>query len=1191
MKKLIFFVLLIGIFLSFNVLAENRCCEKTTSGDFCIYTDSTNCQTGYKSAPTSCEQTNYCQLGCGISESEGRCYKNVPKALIDSKENSTWIASPNCDIPQCKKGCCTLSSECSYTTQTRCKMETSNYVDLVMDFDSNVESETACLDTCRSAEQGCCVKGQGECIYGTRSECGLATDISQGLGFQKDTFCSDTKLNCDCAPKQKKGCLGEDVYWFDSCGNPEEIADDCDYISGTICRQSERNASCVSVNCNDVDSDNYSPNSGGDKKNGESWCLYEGPVGYGRDLVGSRHYRSMCINGEEILEECQDFREEICVQGIQGSQPYPLLESFGGLSGDYIEASCRQNRFQSCSSCNPEQTLEEFMSDIGKSDDVDAKISAYQQKVEKSKVCCNNFGLRDCLWIGAEDYGKCAPQVPAGQNFWGENELETDQELPIASYAASSTPSTDLEEVCSKASADCKVTFAAGGWTRLLGSLAPFSDDWECINNCHCLSKEWIKEMSTVCVSSADCGANYNYKGTFTNEGFTYLSANIDKSSGKINSNSGLKLSKEEVLDFKELTQPTKFGAKPGFWSELKHGAGWVVILNMAASSIYSKFAASQTFGTAAFAGISGLQPLGKLFTGDIAGFKNLYRANAGQYFGTSVIDQTVKLGEKEYFYNDGAWFDSSENIISDPKTIDKLNSEAKLTGQGTWAQRLNTAMWVYTLYELVDALLAKEKTTTVSVSCMPWQAPDGGSNCETCNLDKKGCTMYKCKSLGKNCELLNQGSGNETCVQLNKNDVNAPIINAWSKILTAGYTLTETTSQGNPGFIINEKIEPFTPVTFGVNTNEPAQCKISLEGSKSYDDMPSTYLGNEFYVYNHSITFGVASEESLEKEGFRLVNGGNIIAYVRCKDANGNSNNNDYFIKFSVKKGPDLTPPTIEGTSIKNNAFMPSSIQTTDFRIYLNEQSSCRWDFKDLEYENLNNTMTCLTTPFGKTSVYYGLYECQTTLSGIKDKQTTAYYFRCNDQAGNKNGESLAFSLHGTEPLEIRDVAPSGKWYRENLTLKVATEKGAEFGKANCAFSESNMTTFENMILFYETNATVHSQFLTPAKGVHTFFVMCKDTAGNEARISTTVDVTVDVTAPQIKILYKGATLFLQTDEESACEYKADERFEFGEGTIMTGDMAKSHEASLGFEEQGKIYYLKCKDIFDNIAEYVVYP
>jgi hypothetical protein len=71
----------------------------------------------------------------------------------------------------------------------------------------------------------------------------------------------------------------------------------------------------------------------GSRRNGESWCAYDGMVGDGLDLVGTRHYKKSCIDGKIYTEECRDYREELCTETIVDSM---------------TKAVCRQNRWQDC---------------------------------------------------------------------------------------------------------------------------------------------------------------------------------------------------------------------------------------------------------------------------------------------------------------------------------------------------------------------------------------------------------------------------------------------------------------------------------------------------------------------------------------------------------------------------------------------------------------------------------------------------------------------------------------------------------------------------------------------------------------------------------------------------------------------------------------------------------------------------
>ena len=109
---------------------QESCCQKTKSGASCVFTNATECDPNLLQAPTSCDQTSFCKPGCCFNENSGNCFKNTPRSLCQSQSNSTWKEGASCDIPQCTKGCCVLSNECSFTTLTRCKRETSLFTDV-----------------------------------------------------------------------------------------------------------------------------------------------------------------------------------------------------------------------------------------------------------------------------------------------------------------------------------------------------------------------------------------------------------------------------------------------------------------------------------------------------------------------------------------------------------------------------------------------------------------------------------------------------------------------------------------------------------------------------------------------------------------------------------------------------------------------------------------------------------------------------------------------------------------------------------------------------------------------------------------------------------------------------------------------------------------------------------------------------
>lgn len=1231
------------------VQAEEQkvCCSETISGEHCQYVESSQCKAGALQASTSCGQTSFCKLGCGFDQDSGRCFKNTPKTTCQASGKCTWSESPSCDIPQCQRGCCVLSNECSFVTQLQCKRITSQFKDLNMTFDEGITDEFTCINQCRSFERGACVQADGGCTFTTRAECAVTATLEVNqtgplVGFHPNRLCSNPQLGTECAAQQYTGCLpnADEVYWFDSCGNPENIysADkrssynngfvlskeqscnsqsnninnpgcgNCDFTKGTLCGVAPKTVNptfgdyaCLDLSCKDLTVSDTSPASQtGRKKLGESWCAYDGAPGFGRDLVGSRHYRRLCVNGQELTEPCRDFREEICVQGVQGQPPLGTQEAFQLGQGDYIEAICRTNRQASCA----DQT---------------------------NQLDCENVQARDCYWIGKNvegeqkqkenKEGKCAPLVSPGTAFWPGESMTKVSGL-------------DPKATCDKGNQECQVVFERAGLGLLKGGRS-----WKCVGNCACLGKEYLQATNNYCKSLGDCGAWYNIQGKFTTGGF-------------VESNKDIDLQSSDVERYDNLVSPK--GGKGEYDSKFSaffsHAApGLLIIGGTAVGTLiaFHGFGALE-FGKALtqglFAGTRGIFGLEATFTettyGQVAA-RSLTTSVAPQVGEKIAAESVIQLapGHTYTLPNSALGQVSSQlsptgiygpsplppQITIPPPTTTPLPpgvvgppvstpsstftvtlgagdkpltvvTQEPLTMQqgmaatpevGAWGQALqllNTLAWIYIIYTLLDVLLADTKTETITISCQPWTAPSGGADCEKCTEEGKECSEYRCRSLGQNCKLLNAGTKKEACVDSNPNDATSPIISADPSALQRGYTLTEAKGQG---FTLNQKIEPFTAVSLGIKTNEYSQCRFSTEATKTYDQM-TNFFGEGIFSQEHKTTFALSSILAKD-EALRLTNGGKYTVYLRCQDGNGNKNNKPYYITFSIKPGPDITSPVIEATSIANGAYVPAGINETVLTIYTNEPSSCKWDDIDGEFEQLSNTFACTNSQQPTSSIYYGLYDCTTILDNIQEGRTNTYLIRCKDKEGNLNSDSTPFRLTGTIPLEITSVAPllDTKFFISNPIVKVVTSKGAQGGVAVCGYSFTDDNPL-NAIEFIKTNSTVHEQqFEALIAGAYTTYLSCFDVAGNLAQTNTTFSVQVDKQGPQLAQLYtEGTLLYVITDEDSTCEYSPTGAFAFGKGVRMTGENVREHSTTL----DNNVYYLTCRDAFGNDASYRIF-
>lgn len=453
----------------------------------------------------------------------------------------------------------------------------------------------------------------------------------------------------------------------------------------------------------------------------------------------------------------------------------------------------------------------------------------------------------------------------------------------------------------------------------------------------------------------------------------------------------------------------------------------------------------------------------------------------------------------------------------------------------------------------------------TVHVYCNPWVAPSGGKDCSKCDSDPLGCTEYKCKSLGQACGLINEGTAEQKCIDQHPNDVNSPIITPWSETLTKGYSVFKLQS----GYEIQPKVKPFTRITFGFKTNEPAQCKLDTKHTKSIDEMPHFFNNNPLYLTEHNVSLS-------------LPNGQDYNYYIRCRDAKGNANSAEYAIKLSTEVGADLTPSIIEATSIENGASIRSDVENTTLIVYINEPSQCKWSTIDKNYDSMENIFVCDTETY-KDQTFYNLYQCAVGLTNIKSSVENNFYFKCQDSAGNINQESYKFSLRRSSPLTLSiSTVPKiegNKLPSQSFEIKTATAGGSEDGKAHCRFSQGTLTNYDTMIDFFSTDSTQHSQQLQLREGSYQLNVICRDDALNEVTQKLQFKIEEDKIPPKLTQVYKQAgTVFFTVDELAKCEY-SESTFTYGNGTPLS----QTYMKNFAIQKPAKEYWVACQDVYEN--------
>ncbi|MBI2148679.1 hypothetical protein HYU23_03285 [Candidatus Woesearchaeota archaeon] len=578
----------------------------------------------------------------------------------------------------------------------------------------------------------------------------------------------------------------------------------------------------------------------------------------------------------------------------------------------------------------------------------------------------------------------------------------------------------------------------------------------------------------------------------------------------------------------------------------------------------------------------------------------------------------------------------------------------------GTFSQVMtgvSAAMWIYTIYQLGDVFLESTQPIDLTTTCQPWQPPvykqtelgQFGDPCQRCNtqfnpgkeggyvnVDKtpkdirafKTCSEYRCKSLGPTCELVNKGTTEENCVSVSKFDTSSPKIEPWPEVFTLNISAKDIEKTA-AGFKVKKIIPIYSPFAMGIKTDEPSQCKMSFQHSKRYNEMENIYFGGNVFNYFHMNTMVYPASKGVNTTGgISLTGGGHYKTYMRCIDASGNANEADYVIEFDVSSEPDLTAPSIVGSSLSppvpaglvNQTFLDKEVYLmngatyTDVTLFVNEPSECRYSYVPLEFTSMNETNSCKTPSNMPDAPPY--YSCKfirgvkgfagvgPAPSGFVSKAGMAQfvYFKCRDHpepgykdTRNFNKEAYSVVLRGSEPLKIDSVGPTGTIKTSgaivNVTLEVRTSGGALFnGQSICKYTtdEKNKENFAAMTEFLNTKSSLHTQPWTPGSGLQTFYVGCHDDAGNRKFETIKFNVEKDVTAPIITKVYRDQSFqppqfIIEVNEQSECKDSIDGVFNYDiEGNLMNpvGTGGKVFSSTV---PNSNVYYIICRDQFNN--------
>lgn len=1117
--------------------------------------------------PSRRQNTQECKLGTCQDTGEGTCSAQTPR-LACEEHGGIWTEE---EPAQCKPGCCLIGGNANFITEQACGV-LGDRLGQQGEW-KQVDNEIQCLLLANSQEEGACVlneiPGEGfDCKFTDKADC-----LTRGGEFYSGLLCTNPSLNTICQRTKETGCFPkeEGVYFIDSCGNKGNIYDtnkkngdeywnrvfgknetctldgnlgnqnacgNCDYLLGSTCgipgegdaKPLDGEYVCKDLSCVDEWND--------ERKNGESWCAYDSQIGVdgngqgnkGRsvDLPGSRHYRKVCLDGEVRTESCADFRNEICSENRD--------EEIG-----FSSAACRINRWQEC-------------------------IAANEDKDKLNKCETNSDCFLKEVRLDKFKFDVCTPKHPEGFNLKADFGGEVGQ------------------SICGLGSQRCKVIQQKG------------FGGWKTVVNGKCLEPDFAQTMNNLCISLGDCGGNVNIQGQFTGDGYSV------KNSPKLSQGyiSGLRdyiepikgqhadsLTKEEIA--------TLFGLKmddPEIDSKMATiigglGAGALGALLVYGALIYQGGVTGALGAISQLGIVKGLFSIGEIGTSNLGTWASL----AGSAAAGAAIGFII--GKLFGLEGDGLLAATVAGVFAGVASYTGLFGTFSGTGLFTTSFFIWTIVIVIIVVIILKLLgIGKTRTINVAFTCNPWQPPLGGSDCEKCTKGDLPCSEYKCQSLGQTCEFVNEGTGEEACINTAPDDTLAPRISPNYDVISEGFEYAEVTDRS---FKIenseSECIPAYTQLTWGISLNEYGQCKYDTE-KVSFDNMEFYFGESSLFKKNHVTALSLPSLESLGEGGFDPNRRADFDLYIRCQDGSGNKNDADFDVRFCISPEDDTTPPILQKFNPVSPAYIALEATELNLTFYTNEPADCRYSLTDNDYETMQNQIDCANNVSDMT--LFG-FECLTTLPVSGDEN---YYLRCKDKPWaegerNANSQSVSYEIiQTTNPLVIESVEinpepanglikTGGRYVSVDLT--VTTSGGAPVNRyCTYGFGGSN-----NLARFFESGGDVHRQtFSSLFEGNYDIGIRCEDDVGNVAQNSVQFDIEVDNHGPIITRVYSQNSLFyIITNEDSMCSYSHNScNFGFDDEDVsgMSGDEL-IHSADFNSNLN---YYVKCKDEYSNVGE-----
>ncbi len=1114
------FIVLCSIFLVyFTQDVDAGCCAKFTINGEVHYCESLP-------SGANCEGTNNPQVDCVYTTLNGACQKvtcfinnvchyNMPR--IECEEKGGTFNPP---AEACQEGCCLLPGNCFLTTQADCDAKHGTFrQDILLPHD--------CIMECRGTERGCCVTDEG-CTFVKREDC-----ENLGGGFHNGEFCSSSNLQnkCGCVAHNHTGCLDYDlnhVYWFDSCGNPEEPKEECPE-GIEICTESDGKAWCEEISCETTWDNPIVSIDGVPRKNGESWCEYHSPTGPGLDLPGSTHYIHSCAYGLEHAEPAvpEGGREKICVAKEQ---------DFG--NGLIMSVALNlENRYDDC----------------------------LQQT---TKEACEDAYYRDCIWMG----GKCLPRVPpSNTNFCNEGDMVVTTVWKCRVTASGKRCRLTSSEECCEDEDDCKIVNSVYANEGKLHEKDNFN----------------LKNLNYFCMSLGDCGASLNVGNTFSGKGF-YRDCALKSHCKDGDAKKCKKRVGEE--DWRSMYGETFATATPGFnfkfgtteeepkdyWERLGDDleSGWHkplitgTAIDIVIAGILAKFA-GVTFGKAFIALMS--NPAGWIILGIGFGGFLLWEIISNLLESCHTKDVTIDC--KPWQPPEGGeecW------RCSAPDTECK-NGKCGLLPTDEDGNVIDGYQCLeYTCWSLGKAcqFIPGDQTVDGISKCIKVPPPTDVSP-PVIKIDRdKTLSSLKCCTTNSQKQKCS-----ETSCSISETGLSATISPLVSTERVITITIKTTYSDDSPYFTVcGVSKEPPTPEN-PLSVDFMNLLDYGLAGSEHNITIPNVELKS--LDYGEELKLYVKCKPAEGVPGTETP-----VPFVITMVPHFGPDLTQPVIEWFDPSAQ--TPHNFVAHDAESKVVIFGISETIASDPILGTRGECRVSRENVPFDQMDpekSVVICPEPSLNQQQI------CRTELRNFVEGENK-FYFACNDTSGNigQTVEYTLIKTPPLNITEFYPSSTECYWqdgeincYTYNITLRAVTQAGALNGQANCSYGKSETNIIDQ---FYQTGSTEHIQpelyFFAP--GRYTYYAICQDVAGNKAVKSVTFNIRIDRNPPEVKAVKKEQgnlvlTISDEIPEAVSCEY-AHESFVAGKGTAMQSDMQGHFYA--GYKENS-IYYIKCYDKFGN--------